>query len=97
MKEERENTYHLKFIVFSYDSDEEQFFFDPVLAADEQHARKFIAHVRGDYAHICEVWPLHELRTVLNEIDEGSDQPRIDFMRALVEESYDRLLHFDRR
>jgi len=60
-----------KYIVISWDPNEEQIFWDTVPAKSEDDARKEVAHVRN-YAHVIDVLDIDQLSVVLDRLKSKS-------------------------
>lgn len=72
-----------KFEVVSYDPDEQQTFFDWVLAATKADAKEFIETQR-DYASVVEVLDLADLQDVVDRFKNATAADIVSGMNELV-------------
>ena len=72
-----------KYLVVSYDNDEERYFFDQVLADNSEAALEIIGGIRGDYAFmVCALTPV-ELATMSKRLSGATERMIKDRLAAL--------------
>ena len=81
-----------KFLVISYDNDEQQTFWDEVVAANEEKAKEFVETCRS-YALVVEVFSVPNLRDATNRLHKQTPKQLGMAMKKLVDDYMGRDLY----
>ena len=82
-----------RFIVVSYDHNEQQSFFDPIEAVGPKAAELIAGTVRGDYAFICAVLDTKDILRFAGILDESTPrEPGFFINRANAKQKYEEYL-----